>query len=71
MTYDFAMLTSDQWSDEQFRQFLESSNISDWLKQCLLLATDLDPNDVANEAEILRTILSIRATKLTFRALSP
>lgn len=71
MTYDFTMLTRDQWSDREFQQFLKTSRISDWLKQCLLSAIELDPNDAANEAEILRTILSLRARKLTNQALSP
>ena len=70
MSSDFAKLASDHWSEDKFHEFVTSSNISGWLKQCLLSAIDMDPNDAANEAEILRTILSIRATKLTSQALS-
>lgn len=56
--------------DEEIRQLLGDSSLSDWFKRSLLSSLERDPVDAAHDAGLLSAVLDRRAKVISAQALA-
>ena len=56
---------------EEIQQVMQDPAASSWLKVCLATSLTRDPVDVANDADVLASLLSARADEMIRDGLAP